>query len=95
MQYLIDYFVRGLREITDLLMLLNSAANFPICLYFSIEFRIKFREIFMGSTASNRAKSNSKLLTNNVSTLNKRKETIPILVEKEAPVEKKSDMTQI
>ena len=41
-----DYFVRGLREITDLLMALNSAANFPICLHFSIEFRLKFRELF-------------------------------------------------
>lgn len=28
-------------------MALNSASTFPICLYFSLEFRTKFKELFL------------------------------------------------
>lgn len=79
-------------------MALNSAANFPICLYFSIEFRIKFRQIFMSSSASKQAVSNSKALIANVTTANKTREKIPILlVEREPNLVKnnKGDMIQM
>lgn len=49
------YFVRGLREITDLLMALNCTSTFPICLYFSMEFRTKFKELFISEGLQNRA----------------------------------------
>lgn len=66
-------------------MALNSAANFPICLYFSIEFRIKFRQIFMSSFASKQAASNSKALIANVTTANRTRERIPILLVEREP----------
>ena len=48
-----SYLVRGIREITDLLLAINSAVPFPICYYFSSEFRGKFRTIFMSQSAKN------------------------------------------
>lgn len=41
-----SYVIRGLREITDFLLLVNSASTFPICFYFSIEYRMKFNKFF-------------------------------------------------
>ncbi len=34
-------------------MALNSASTFPICLYFSLEFRIKFKELFLKEKNNN------------------------------------------
>jgi hypothetical protein len=47
-----DYFIRGIREITDLLMALNSASTFPICLYFSTEFRLKFTDLILSKKSN-------------------------------------------
>ena len=41
-----NFFIRGIREITDLLLTVNSASTFPICYFFSIQFRTKFKELF-------------------------------------------------
>lgn len=38
--------VRGIREITDLLLAINSASTFPICFYFSVQFRLILRKLF-------------------------------------------------
>ena len=46
------YFIRGIREITDALIAMNSASTFPICLYFSTEFRMKFKELFFTNAPS-------------------------------------------
>ena len=48
-----SFLVRGIREITDLLLAINSAVPFPICYYFSIEFRRQFRTIFMTAASRN------------------------------------------
>ena len=42
-----SYLVRSIREITDLLLAINSASTFPICIYFSIQFRVKLKELLM------------------------------------------------
>lgn len=39
------YLVRAIREITDLLLAINSATTFPICYYFSLQYRAKFKEL--------------------------------------------------
>ncbi|RNA33346.1 FMRFamide receptor-like [Brachionus plicatilis] len=39
------YLVRSVREITDLLLAVNSATTFPICYYFSLQYRAKFKEL--------------------------------------------------
>jgi hypothetical protein len=41
------YLVRSIREVTDLLLAVNSSTTFPICYYFSIQYRHTFKEIFM------------------------------------------------
>ena len=38
--------IRGIREITDLLLAVNSASTFPICFYFSHQFRLIFKQLF-------------------------------------------------
>lgn len=55
------YFVRGIREITDVLMALNSASTFLVCVYFSIEFRIKFKQIFMRESTINRTRQQKEI----------------------------------
>lgn len=40
------YLIRAIRECTDLLLTINSSTTFPICYYFSIHYRQKFKEIF-------------------------------------------------
>ena len=40
------YMVRTIREVTDLLLAVNSSTTFPICYYFSIQYRDMFKEIF-------------------------------------------------
>lgn len=42
--------IRGIREITDLLLAVNSASTFPICYYFSQQFRLIFRKLFYGES---------------------------------------------
>ncbi|CAF0783679.1 unnamed protein product [Brachionus calyciflorus] len=39
------YLVRTIREVTDLLLAINSATTFPICYYFSIQYRAKLKEL--------------------------------------------------
>ena len=41
------YLVKSIREVTDLLLAINSAVTFPICYHFSIEFRSKFKKLFL------------------------------------------------
>lgn len=59
-----SFLVRGIREITDLLLAINSAVPFPICYYFSIEFRRKFRTIFM--TAATKDALNKKCINDSI-----------------------------
>lgn len=40
------YGIRAVREITDLFLAINSSVMFPICFYFSINYRNLFREFF-------------------------------------------------
>lgn len=40
------YLIRAIREVTDLLLAINSSTTFPICYYFSLQFRAKFKELF-------------------------------------------------
>lgn len=40
------YLVRSIREVTDLLLAINSATTFPICYFFSLQYRAKFKELF-------------------------------------------------
>lgn len=42
-----SYLVRSIREITDLLLAINSSTTFPICYYFSLQYRDKFKELFL------------------------------------------------
>jgi hypothetical protein len=42
-----NYLVRSIREVTDLLIAVNSSTTFPICYYFSIQYRSMFKETFM------------------------------------------------
>ena len=51
--------IRGIREITDLLLEINSASTFPICYYFSLQFRIIFKQLFTNEPLL------SKSITNN------------------------------
>ena len=37
--------IKAIREITDLLLTINSAITFPICIYFSIEFQSKIKKL--------------------------------------------------
>ncbi len=39
------FMVKSIREVTDLLLAINSAITFPICFYFSIEFRSKIKRL--------------------------------------------------
>lgn len=39
-------FIRGIREITDVLLEINSASTFPICFHFSLQFRAIFKSLF-------------------------------------------------
>lgn len=38
--------IRGIREITDVLLEINSASTFPICFHFSLQFRSTFKSLF-------------------------------------------------
>lgn len=42
-----SYAVRTIREITDLLLAINSTTTFPICYYFSIQYRNLFKKVFL------------------------------------------------
>jgi hypothetical protein len=52
-----DYLVRSIREVTDLLLAVNSSTTFPICYYFSIQYRNMFKDIFMTSECSKRRRA--------------------------------------
>lgn len=41
-----NYLIRAIREITDLLLAINSASTCIICYYFSEQYRTKLKEIF-------------------------------------------------
>lgn len=41
-----DYLTRAVREVTDLLLAINSASTCIICYYFSSLYRVKFKQIF-------------------------------------------------
>lgn len=58
-----NYLVRSIREVTDLLLAVNSASTFAICYHFSIQYREKFRQVFFFS----RQKSSDDLLQRQVS----------------------------
>jgi hypothetical protein len=47
-----NYLVRGIREITDLLLAINSASTFLICFSFSIQYRTKFKQIFLNQKSN-------------------------------------------
>jgi hypothetical protein len=66
-----NYVVRGLREITDLFLLFNSASTFPICFYFSIDYRAKFKSVFRKADPS----------------VTKSEETVPMRAKSERPIE--------
>ena len=53
-------FEKGIREFTDLLLVINSATNFPIYLFFFTQFRVCFLQTFCSSTCNK--------LTNGLST---------------------------
>jgi hypothetical protein len=71
-----SYLVRSIREITDLLLAINSASTFPICIYFSIQFRLKLNEILMidklkcGKISTKKSENNQKKNDRNVKTKN-------------------------
>jgi hypothetical protein len=46
-----SYLIKTLREVTDLLLTINSAITFPICVYFSIEFRSKIERLLFNKTS--------------------------------------------
>ncbi len=52
-----NYIVRGLREITDLFLLFNSSSTFPICFYFSIDYRTKFKNLLTSNTSKSASQS--------------------------------------
>jgi hypothetical protein len=60
-----SYLVRAIREITDLLLAINSASTFPICLYFSTQFRNKLNEILMLDTIVKPKENRSNFTTRN------------------------------
>jgi hypothetical protein len=41
-----NYLIRAIREVTDLLLAVNSASTCIICYYFSEQYRSKLKEIF-------------------------------------------------
>lgn len=58
-----SYLIKSIREVTDLLLTINSAITFPICAYFSIEFRSKIeRLLFRSTSASNRGEKSTPLI---------------------------------
>lgn len=63
--------IRGIREITDLLLEINSASTFPICYYFSLQFRIIFKQLFTNEPLLSKSITN-----NNQNNLNNNKNSI-------------------
>ena len=58
-----NYLIRAIREVTDVLLAINSATTFFICYLFSMSYRLKFKHIF--SCKSNGAASPNDLPEDN------------------------------
>jgi nociceptin receptor len=53
-----DYLVRSIREVTDLLLAINSSNTFPICYFFSIHYRQQFKDLFCAKSCRSPTEEN-------------------------------------